>query len=152
MSAELSASRRLNTGRPFTRADAVAAGLDMKALRGSRFRRLFRGVYIEANAILTPEVRDMAALALHPATAFASHQTAAALRGLPVPDCDRVHVTVLKQEQRVQRYGIACHTACAETAIERIGGLSVGPHRSTCSSNSPGCSVSSIWSSSGTPW
>ncbi len=115
----------LDLRRPFTRADAVAAGLNMRALRGSRFRRIFRGVYIEANVRLTTEVRTRAALALHPATAFASHQSAAALRDLPVPDCDRIHVTVLEQQQRVQRPGIACHIACCETKLEQVQGIRV---------------------------
>lgn len=106
--------------RPFTRADAIAAGIDKKILRSSLFRRIFRGVYVAAEVKLTPKIQARAALALHPETAFASHQTAAALRGLPVPACDRAHVTVLKQEQRVQRHGIACHVACEETQVEKV--------------------------------
>jgi hypothetical protein len=115
----------LVTSRPFTRADAVAAGLDMRVLRGSRFRRLFRGVYVASSAELTTKVRAQAALALHPETAFASHFTAAALRNLPVPACDRVHVTVLDQRERVQRAGIACHVACIETEVETVQGIRV---------------------------
>jgi hypothetical protein len=111
--------------RPFTRADAVAAGLDMKVLRSSRFRRIFRGVYVDAEVKVTPELQARAALALHPSEAFASHQTAAALRGLPIAACDRAHVTVMKQEQRVQRYGIACHVACRETLVEQVKGVRV---------------------------
>jgi hypothetical protein len=74
---------------------------------------------------LTAEMLARAALALHPPDAFASHQTAAALRGLPIPTCDRAHVTVMKQEQRVQRYGVACHVACCETHVELVGGVRV---------------------------
>jgi hypothetical protein len=115
----------LDLKRPFTRADAVAAGLDKKALRGSRFRRIFRGVYISADVRLTTKTRAEAALALHPTTAFVSHQTAAALRDLPVPECARVHVTVLKQQERAQRPGIACHIACSETLTERVRDIPV---------------------------
>ena len=115
----------LDTSRPFTRADAVAAGLDMSKLRGSRFRAIFRGVYISSDAELTLKIRAEAALALHPATAFVSHETAGVLRGLPVPDCDRVHVTVQEQEERVQRHGIACHIACAESDVQTVAGMRV---------------------------
>jgi hypothetical protein len=118
-------NRPLDTTRPFTRADAVAAGLDMKALRGSRFKRLFRGVYVAAETPITPVVRAHAALCLQPRTAFLSHQSAAVLRGLPVPECDRVHVTVLEQQERVQRPGIACHVACVETETEMVQGIRV---------------------------
>jgi hypothetical protein len=111
--------------RPFSRADAVAAGLDMRLLKGSRFHRIFRGVYVDAEVELTPEVLARAALAMHPGDAFASHQTAAALRGLPVPACDRAHVTVRLQEQRVQRYGVACHVACSKTRVEEVKGVRV---------------------------
>ena len=47
------------------------------------------------------------------------------MRGLPVPDCDRVHVTVMQQEERVQRAGIACHVACDETKVETVNGVRV---------------------------
>jgi len=97
----------------------------MKVLRGSRFRRLFRGVYVAAEVTVAAEIQAGAALALHPADAFASHQTAAALRGLPVAACDRAHVTVMRQEQRVQRYGVACHVACRETRVEQVKGIRV---------------------------
>jgi hypothetical protein len=125
MSTQPSLTYQLDMKRPFTRADAAALGLDMSALRGSRFRRIFRGVYIAAGAPLTTKTRAVAALAIHPADAFVSHQTAAVLRGLPVPECDRIHVTAMEQEQRVQRPGIACHIACCETAVERVDGIRV---------------------------
>ena len=43
----------LDIRRPFTRADALAAGIIPKLLRGSRFRRLFPGVYISAEVPIT---------------------------------------------------------------------------------------------------
>lgn len=82
-------------------------------------------MYVCAQVPLALKVRAQAALAIHPVDAFASHQTAAALRELPVPECDRVHVTVMKQEQRVQRHGVACHVACSETRVEEVHGVRV---------------------------
>ncbi len=115
----------IDTRLPFTRADAIAVGIERKLLRSSRYRRIFRGVYIDATVKQTAEIKARAALALHPPDAFASHQTAAALRGLPVPACDRAHVTVMQQEQRVQRYGVACHVACSETSVAQVKGVRV---------------------------
>jgi hypothetical protein len=63
--------------RPFTRADAIAAGLDPKLLRGSRFRRISRGVYVLREVPVSPFMRTQAALVLHPPSAFASHVSAA---------------------------------------------------------------------------
>jgi hypothetical protein len=97
----------------------------MHELRGSRFQKVIRGVYVYAGTDLTPEVLALAALKLHPAGAFVSHHTAAEVRGVPVPTCDRVHVTVQKQESRVQRHGVACHVSCWERRIERVRGIAV---------------------------
>lgn len=115
----------LNTKRPFNRAQALQSGLDPHTLRSRKYRRLFRNVYVESSVPLTPKLLAQAALVLHPQTAFASHATAAALRGLPVPYCDRVHVTVMKQDERVQRHGIACHIACSETDVYEVHGVRV---------------------------
>lgn len=66
----------LDTRRPFTRADAIAAGIDPRLLRGSRFRRIFRGVYVDAAVADSPTLRTRAALCLFDPTAFASHASA----------------------------------------------------------------------------
>lgn len=99
----------LDTRRPFTRAEAVAAGLDPRLLRGSRFRRIFRGVYVDASAAVDEVVRLRAALALHPEGAFVSHLSAARLFGLPVPPTPDVHVSVLRQQDRRSRAGLRSH-------------------------------------------
>jgi hypothetical protein len=115
----------LDTSRPFTLAQAAVVGLDARSLRSSRFRRLLQGVYIDARVPLSPKVRALAALALHPPTAFVSHQSAAALRGLPVPRCDRVHVTVEEATERAQVHGLATHVKCRETEVELVHGVRV---------------------------
>jgi len=100
---------RLDVRRPFTRADAVAAGISRKMLRGSRFRRIFRGVYVDAEVPDQPDIRTAAALMLHPAEAFASHYSAARLYGVPVPAHSLEHVTVWEAERRVYRPGLQPH-------------------------------------------
>ena len=98
----------LDTRRPFTRADAVRAGLDPKLLRGSMFRRVFRGVYIAAEVPDSPLVRVEAALAIVDKTAFASHASAARVYGVPIPTLPDEHVSVLDPDQRRNRAGVRC--------------------------------------------
>jgi very-short-patch-repair endonuclease len=102
-------AQKVDTRRPFTRADALAAGLSVKQLRGSRFRRIFRGVLIDADVPDSPWVRTAAALLLHPAVAFASHHSAGRLYGVPLPRHPFEHVTVWRPGDRASRQGIRCH-------------------------------------------
>jgi hypothetical protein len=111
----------LDARRPFTRADALAAGISPKALRGSRFRRLFRGVYISAEVPVTPLVRAQAALLLHPPTAFASHVTAARVYGLPVPNLPDEHVGVLRSNDRRPQPGLKSHVVRAARVVRYRG-------------------------------
>ncbi len=78
----------LDVRRPFKRSDALAAGITPKMLRGSRFRRLFRGVYIDSRVPVDDPIRTVAALLLHTPSAFASHFSAARHLRLPVPHAD----------------------------------------------------------------
>lgn len=116
---------RLDTRRPFTRADAVRAGIDPKILRTSRFRRIFRGVFVAAGVSDTPAVRAEAALLLHPPRAFISHTTAASLRGLPVPVDPMVHVTVPVDRDRRLRPEIRNHVTWRSTRVTTLRGLRV---------------------------
>jgi very-short-patch-repair endonuclease len=99
----------VNTRRPFTRADALAAGVSPKQLRGSRFRRIFRGVLIDARVPDGAWVRTAAALMIHPPEAFASHFSAGRLYGVPLPTEPAEHVTVFEADRRAFRVGIKCH-------------------------------------------
>ncbi|HET8560078.1 MAG TPA: hypothetical protein VFL69_06130 [Marmoricola sp.] len=118
-------ARDLDTSLPFTRAEAAAAGLDLRALRGSRFRMVLRGVYVDAAVPDSTDLAVRAALKLHPPSAFASHHTAAEVLGLPVPDSPDLHVSVLRREDRSQRQGIDCHLAPQESHIVRRRGIRV---------------------------
>lgn len=115
--------------RPFTRADAVAAGVDPRILRTSRFRRLFRSVYVESHS-RDEFIRMRAALALHPPTAFISHHSAAVLYRLPVPLHPDVHVTVLAAADRRQRLGLKLHVVTGvPMVVEHKGMLVSHPYR-----------------------
>lgn len=110
----------LETRRPFTRADAIAAGISPKQLRGSRFRRIFRGVYVCARIPDHPLIRARAALLLHPPHAVASHQSAARAYRLPVPAHALEHVTVAEPGERTRIDGIRCHVSGRSEAEVRI--------------------------------
>ena len=101
--------KRLDTRRPFTRADAVAAGLDPGLLRGSRFRRIFRGVHIDASVVPDARERTEAALLTVTAECWATHHSAARAYGVPVPHEPDEHVAVRRQEDRRSRTGIRFH-------------------------------------------
>ena len=97
--------------RPFTRADAVAAGVSPAMLRGSRFRRVFRGVYVCRDLPDSPLLELDAALLVLPAKAAGSHLSAAAVFGLPVRRFDRVHVVVRRGWLESRIDGICVHEA-----------------------------------------
>lgn len=99
----------LDTRRPFSRADALAAGISAKALRGSRFRRLFRDVYVDVRMPSTPLLRVQGALALFDRTAYASHASAARLYDLPIPATATEHISVLARRHRRRPTGVLCH-------------------------------------------
>lgn len=115
----------LDTSQPFTRAEAAAAGLDLRALRRKEYRVIFRGVYVGADVPESTDLVVRAALKLHPESAFVSHHTAAEVLGLPVPSSSDVHVSVLKRADRTQRVGIDCHLAPRSSHITRRRGIRV---------------------------
>lgn len=115
----------LDVRRPFTRADAIAAGLDPRALRGKRFRRIFKGVHIAADVPPSPLHRVQAALAVHPPGAFASHVSAARVYGVPAPHVPDEHVSVFAERDRRRRTGIRCHVAPPGTEVIRHRGIRV---------------------------
>lgn len=117
----------LDTRRPFSRADALAAGTDPKLLEGSRFRRVFRGVYVDASVGVTPQVRAEAALVPFHPTAFASHASAARVLRLPIPTIPDEHVTVFDRRHRRSRDGIRCHLA-PTAHVQTVRGVRVSSY------------------------
>ena len=66
---------------PLTRAEALRRGHTEKELRGPRFQRLFRGVYLPAETPVTLLQRVRGALLVAPEGSYASHHSAAGLWG-----------------------------------------------------------------------
>jgi hypothetical protein len=100
--------QRLREG-PFLLGDARRLGFTDEVVQGPRFRRVFRGVYVAADAADTVAVRAAAARLLVPASAIFSHQTAAELLDLPVPTDGLVHCTLPRGVRRAQVAGIVAH-------------------------------------------
>ena len=117
--------------RPFTRAQAVAAGITDRQLRGSRYVQLLGGYYISSAVTDLARERTRAALMLHPAGAVATHFSAARLRKVPIPPQAVEHVSVARPEDRRHRHGLRCHVAAiAAEQIEVIDGIRLSaPHQ-----------------------
>lgn len=115
----------LDTARPFTTRHALTAGVTPGLLRGPRYRRLGKGVYVDAAAPTTPLLLVQAALVTHPPDAFASHHSAAIVYGLPVPPHPHRHVSVFAANDRRRRPEVICHLAAAGTRVLDVRGTRV---------------------------
>ena len=116
--------RTLDTRLPFTRAAGIAAGLTPRQLRGPRFRRIFRSVYVESSTPATPRQRVLAALALFDELAWASHASAARLHDLPVPTMADEHVSVPQAKHRRHHDGVRTHVG-QPWHVTTVGGIRV---------------------------
>ncbi|MCW2797723.1 hypothetical protein [Nocardioides sp.] len=115
----------LDTKRPFTRADALAAGISPRLLRGSRFRRIFRGVHISSSVTPHDDERVTAALMLHPKDTWASHVTGAAWCRVAVPPSSTTHVSVTRAKDRRWQPGLKPHVAPPGTKTRTWRGILV---------------------------
>ncbi|UDY23189.1 DUF559 domain-containing protein [Nocardioides sp. Kera G14] len=106
----LEAITTLDTRVPFTRADALKAGITASQLRSSAYVAMHQGIYVASDVEVTPRIRALAALQGFPAGAFASHATAGRLWELPLPTLPDEHVTVADRKHRRRRPGIVCHS------------------------------------------
>ena len=111
--------------RPFTRAEAVAAGIDPRALRSSAYRQILKGVYVSARRPASALLQAEAALVVHPPGAFASHFTAARVLELPVPTDGLEHVSVFVEKDRRRRKELACHVAAPGARIGLFRGIPI---------------------------
>lgn len=116
--------KKLVLTRPFTRAEFLAAGNSIDALRSGRMRRVVRGVYIEADA-WDDDTRIRGALRLHPEGAFASHFSAARILRLVVPNNPFEHVTVKNPHDRRYRPEIKPHVTKRRRGVIMVRGMLV---------------------------
>jgi hypothetical protein len=96
--------------------DKVLTAVDpddlLTALRSGRLRRVQRGIYLPRRVDATPLLLARAALLSSGAVdAVPSHQTAARVHQIAVPEGDRVqHVTVTRRQRRRNRSDLHFHT------------------------------------------
>lgn len=99
----------LDVRSPFSRADARRAGIPVKHLTTTRFRKLFYDLYVCADLAVTPVVLASAALRISPLGSHASHFTAAQIWGGVVPDQPMTHVSSPHGRTRSERRGVGSH-------------------------------------------
>lgn len=114
----------LDTSRPFSRQQALAAGISLSRLHSRAYVRIFNGVYVGAGILITTAVRVRAALVPFAGPAFASHSSAARVLGLPIPTLPDEHVTVSQKKDRRGRPGIVCHVR-PSAAFVTVDGIRV---------------------------
>lgn len=115
----------LDTSKPFTRAQAVAAGIDPRLLRSKAFRRIFKGVYVSADRPPSSLLQAEAVLCIHPPGAFVSHVTAGRVYGVPLPHHADEHVSVFTEEDRRRRKGVVCHLAQPDARVGVLRGTRI---------------------------
>lgn len=111
---------QLAPGQPFTRDEALAAGVSSWALSRGRFIRVLPGVYVDAETPLTQYVMVRAALKRAP-EAIVSGRSAALLWNAVVPPSADVEL-VLPRDQRLNVRGIREHRPAQRPAwVYRMG-------------------------------
>ena len=117
-------------GTSFTTAEAAAAGIGTRRLRGDRAGRLHHGVWVDADLELSITDRARAALRGADPAAWLGHATAAQLQQLALPPrlrtLDRIDVTVPSPMHAPRGSGVRGRQRAAEhSAIELLEDLRV---------------------------
>jgi hypothetical protein len=107
--------------RPFTLADAKAVGVSERVVRGSRFRRVFRGVYVRAEVVDSTRLRFDAVRRLSDRT-WAMCHTAGELHGAPVPAHPAIHVGLPPGTDCLRSSEIAAHRPVVMPATVVVDG------------------------------
>ncbi len=117
---------------PFLSTEASLLGITPRQLRGTRYRAVFRGVFVDARVPDTVVTRGRSALLVAPEGAVLSHWTAARLWGGRVPDNDFVHVSFMRRVRWRVR-GVKPHCFTHRLEILRRHGLPVtSPSQTFC--------------------
>lgn len=115
------------SNQPFTRREALAAGVSVGQLAGPRYQRLFHGVYLPAQVHATVLHRARAALKISAPGTYASHHTAAAIWGGWIPHSPETHISVPAGSSRSKRRGIQAHRASTSAIVVEHRGVLVSP-------------------------
>lgn len=115
----------LDIRRPFSRAQARAAGLRLRQILGPQFHKVVYDSYVSSSVPITTRLRAEAALDVSVPGSYISHQTAAELWGGVVPAASDTHITVLGEAPRSRRQGIKAHSTTAPTVTSTLHGLRI---------------------------
>ena len=118
--------RALDVRRPFSRAQARAAGIRLRELLGPQFHKILYDSYVSATVPITTRLRAEAALHLSVSGSYVSHHTAAELWGGVAPVSSDVHITVPGDAPRSRRQGIRAHSTSGSTQRSTFRGLTIG--------------------------
>jgi len=111
--------------RPFTPADAKQLGLGCTFVRGSQFRRVFRGVFIRAEVVDSAGLRFDAARKLTRHPIWATCHTAAEILGAPVPAESRTHIGLPPGADGPDRAGMSAHRYEVRPVVQTVAGRRV---------------------------
>ena len=117
--------------KPFSRAEARAAGLTPEMLLTKQFHKLFWDSYVLRQVRITPLLRAEAVLKLVPAGSHISHHTAAELWGAIVPDDGNTHVCLPSDHRRQVRKGVRSHCGNGPTRTTLRNGLPISTPEQT---------------------
>lgn len=115
----------LDLRRPFTRAQALGAGITDAVLRGPRFQRVCHGVYTCSTVDVSARIRLEAVLLVHPDSAWASHASAGRVYGLPLPVLPEDHVAVQHRADRRRVGAVRHHLAAPGSRVRTLHGIRV---------------------------
>jgi hypothetical protein len=90
----------LDPRKPFSRAEARAAGLTPEMLLSKRFHKIFWDAYVSRDVPITPLLKAKAVIRLVPSGSYISHHTAAEIWGAAVPADGATHVTLPSAHRR----------------------------------------------------
>jgi len=117
--------RALDVRRPFSRAQARAAGIRLGEILGPQFHKILYDSYVSSAVPITTRLRAEATLSISVPGSYISHHTAAELWGGVVPACSDVHITVTGEAPRSRRQGINAHSTTRSTTTPTIHNLRV---------------------------
>ena len=112
----------LDPREPFTRAEALAAGITPWELRTPAYVRVYRNIYVSREATRTITLRSKAAIRVAPPGSLLAHHTAALLWGGAVPPTSAIHIRVPAGET-LRVNGIRTHLGLGSRAVGRRHGL-----------------------------
>jgi hypothetical protein len=117
--------------RPFSRAEARAAGITADMLLTKRYQKLFWDSWVLRDIQVTPLLRASAVLNLVPAGSHISHHTAAELWGATVPADGHTHVWLPSATGRQIRAGVRSHYGNAPVQTTLRKGLPISTPEQT---------------------